>query len=171
MKKYRLSTNGSKEKNNDILKGKLTYYLSKGLSLDDACKLTNLEKKKLDILREDPKFEDFIQQSLLKNKEECLDAIIEAAKSGYWQAGAWILERKYPDEFGKKDLVRHEYEIKIKTFQKILIDVINDEDPNIRARILKRLRDYNYDGNSVMDHSFKEKKLLNMEYNIGNDEE
>ena len=31
--------------------------------------------------------------------------IQNAANSGTWQASAWILERKYPDKFARKDFV------------------------------------------------------------------
>ena len=29
--------------------------------------------------------------------------IMSAAKKGNWQAAAWLLERKYPDEFGRRE--------------------------------------------------------------------
>lgn len=165
MKKYRLEVkNGQEKKTSESLKGKLAHYLSLGLSIEDSCKLSNCNKDKLEILRLDPAFEDFIQECSLKNKEDYLSAIKDAAKGGYWQSAAWFLERKFPEEFGKKDIVRHEYEIKIKTFQKILIDVINQESPEIRARLMKKLRDYKYDGSLVMDNSFQPKQLQKMEY-------
>jgi len=164
MKKYKLSTNGSGE-----LKIKLAHYLNLGLSIEDACKLTNCKKDKLEELRIDPEFEDFIQGCGLKNKEEYLQSIKDAAQGGYWQAASWFLERKYPEEFGKKDIIRHEYEIKIKTFQKILIDIINQESPDIRARLLKRIRDYKYDGSLTMDNSFQPKQLSKMEIDIDKD--
>lgn len=168
--KYNLSgSNGKGKKPSDYLKGKLAHYLCLGLSIEDACKLSNCSKDKLELLRLDSEFENFIQECGLKNKEEYLQAIKDAAKGGYWQAAAWYLERKHADEFGKKDLVRHEYEIKIKTFQKILIDVINEESPEIRARIMKRLRDYKFTGESIADNSFQPKQLPKLEVNFDED--
>lgn len=171
MKKYKLNeSNGQGKKASEDLKGKLAHYLSLGLSIEDACKLSNCNKDKLEVLRLDSKFEEFIQECMLRNKEDYLQSIKDAAKGGYWQAAAWFLERKHSDEFGKKDLVRHEYEIKIKTFQKILIDVINQEAPEIRARLMKRLRDYKYtDGDMVMDNSYKPKQLSKMEIEFDED--
>jgi hypothetical protein len=162
--KYNLkSGNGKAKSASDSLKAKLAHYLCLGLSIDDSRKLCNCNKDKFEELRLDPEFEDFIQECSLKNKEEYLEAIKGAAKGGYWQAAAWYLERKHSDEFGKKDLVRHEYEIKIKTFQKILIDVINQESPEIRARIMKRLRDYKYTGEGIADNSFQPKQIQHLE--------
>lgn len=165
--KYNLKSNGSKEKKpSEQLKAKLAHYLCLGLSIEDACKLSNCNKDKLENLRIDPDFDLFVQECSLKNKEEYLQAIKSAAQGGYWQAAAWYLERKHPDEFGKKDLVRHEYEIKIKTFQKILIDVINEESPDIRARLMKRLRDYKFTGEGIADNSFQPKQLNKLEIDL-----
>jgi transposase len=169
MKKYKLKSTNGNGKISESLKGKLAHYLSLGLSIEDACKLSNCSKDKLEILRVDSEFEDFIQECMLKNKEDYLKSIKDSAQGGYWQASAWYLERKYPEEFGKKDIVRHEYEIKIKTFQKILIDIINQESPDIRARLLKRIRDYKYDGSLTMDNSFQPKQLGKMEIDIDED--
>lgn len=168
MKKYKLNTNGNGKKPSVELKAKLAHYLNLGLSIEDACKLTNCKKDKLEELRLDPDFEDFIQGCGLKNKQEYLQSIKDAAQSGYWQAAAWYLERKHSDEFGKKDLIKHEYDIKIQTFQKVVIDCINQESPDIRARILKRLRDYKYVEGSEMDHSFQPKQLPKLEINFNN---
>jgi transposase len=169
MKKYKLNSNGNGKKVSNELKGRLAHYLSLGLSIEDACKLSNCNKDKLELLRIDSEFEEFILECMLRNKEDYLKSIKDSAQGGYWQASAWFLERKYPEEFGKRDIVRHEYEIKIKTFQKILIDIINKESPDIRARLLKRIRDYKYDGDLVMDNSFQPKQLGKMEIDIDED--
>lgn len=169
MKKYNLKSSNGQDKKDDPLRKKLSHYLSIGLSIDDARKLTNCSKDKFEELRLDSEFEDFIQTCLLKNKEIYLGAIKDAATSGYWQSAAWYLERKFPEEFGKKDLVRHEYTVKIQTFQKIVIDVINQESPEIRARIMKRLRDYKYVEGSEMNHSFQPKQLPKMEVELESD--
>lgn len=168
--KYKLNSgNGKEKKPSETLKGKLAHYLSLGLSIEDACKLSNCSKDKLESLRIDPEFEDFIQECSLRNKEDYLQSIKDAAQGGYWQAAAWYLERKHSDEFGKKDLVRHEYEIKIKTFQKILIDVINQESPDIRARLMKRLRDYKFTGEGIADNSFQPKQIGKLEIDFDED--
>ena len=49
------------------------------------------------------------------------------------------------------------------------IDVINEESPEIRARIMKRLRDYKFTGEGIADNSFQPKQLPKLEINVDED--
>ena len=60
---------------------------------------------------------------------------------GQWQASSWLLERLYPDKYGKKDTVRHEYELKLNSFIKLVFNVINELDSHTRSSIYGKLRD------------------------------
>ena len=54
----------------------------------------------------DPAFRDFreaIDEAKARLKTELLANIRKAGRDGKWQADAWILERKFPDEFGRID--------------------------------------------------------------------
>ncbi len=50
--------------------------------------------------------------AILVANAECQDVqlsrINTAARTGTWQAAAWILERRFPEEWGRKDKVQHE---------------------------------------------------------------
>ena len=144
-----------KKRSNDNLKNKLSYYLTKGLNLDEACTLCDCSSKQLRELRNDFEFENFIQKAVLMNKSDHLQSIKNASLEGVWQASAWYLERVYPEEFGKRDIVRHEYQIKLQTFQKVLIELINEVDPKLKFKFISKLRSFNFDGQCAMDQTFK----------------
>lgn len=48
-------------------------------------------------------FSESIKKAKIKRKKELLDIIFKASRRT-WQAGAWYLERVYPDEFGRKKI-------------------------------------------------------------------
>lgn len=64
--------------------------------------------------RQEPEFERYraFRAAILVANAECQDAqltrINRAAGLGTWQAAAWILERRFPEEWGRKDKVQHE---------------------------------------------------------------
>jgi hypothetical protein len=91
-------------------------------------------------MRSDPDFEMIIQKCNVNYKNELLEYIEDAASCGTWQAAAWILERKYADEFGKKDTIKHEYEIKMHRFQEAVLEVINGASPQLKNEVINRLK-------------------------------
>jgi hypothetical protein len=147
------ASNGNGNGKKDLVKAKLSRYLCLGLSLKEACKCANVTNTMLGVLQTDPDFQNFIEACEAKNKADNLESIKNA---GQWSANAWILERVYPDQFGKKDLIKHEYTIKLQTLTKIFLDIINQESPQIRHRIVQKLRSYNFTGENILgDHNFK----------------
>lgn len=52
-------------------------------------------------------FADAVQKAEAEAKGELID-IVKAQSLRNWQAAAWLLERRYPDEFGRRD--RHHVE-------------------------------------------------------------
>jgi len=55
-----------------------------------------------------------IKKAEEKFKAWNIQQIMNAGKKPqYWHANAWLLERKYPDEFGKKEKQEHSGKIKI----------------------------------------------------------
>lgn len=127
--------------NDTILKDKISLYLERGLPIEDAAKLTGTSKYKLNVLRCDPEFEEFIQVCTIKCESNNLGNVKEAGDMGQWQASTWLLERLYPEKYGKKDTVRHEYEIKLNSFMRLVFGVVNELDPLTRSSIYGKLRD------------------------------
>lgn len=50
-----------------------------------------------------PQFSEAIQKAEGECVEEQLRVIRQAASERNWQASAWILERRYPDDYGRRE--------------------------------------------------------------------
>jgi hypothetical protein len=138
------------------LKMKMVESMNSGLDLAEAAKLNNVSQYKLDSFRSDPDFEEIVQKCQAVCEYTHLQNIEEAGRFGQWQASAWILERKFPKKYGKKDTIKHEYEIKINSFMNAVIQVVNRIDPNIRKLILQELNQID------TDHAIDVAKEVNM---------
>jgi len=126
-----------------LTKAKLAMYMKRGLDIKDAARLCNVSDYQLGLLRSDPDFEQLIEYCMANCEHEHLNNINSAGELGQWQASAWMLERKFPDKYGKKDTVRHEYELKMLSFQKVVLNIINDLDPSVRQLFMQKLRNLN----------------------------
>lgn len=124
-------------------KVKIAMYMKRGLDIKEAAKLLHISDYQLGILRSDPEFEEFVEASQARCESTHLNNIHIAGKLGAWQASAWMLERKFPDKYGKKDVVRHEYEMKFMSFQKIILSVVNKLPAEVKQTFMKELRQIN----------------------------
>lgn len=135
--------NKSPEKYYEIKYEKVLEHLSDGCSARDACNMalesyTSFRKA----VREDPEFERVVENAVAKFKQKTLKKITD---SNSWQAAAWILERRFKDEYGKVDmkLVRIEELPKIAdNIVSILIEELSGIDipPDKLERIAKRIQ-------------------------------
>ena len=85
----------------------------------------------------DKKFTEFyerVQASEAECARQCLERIRDAAESGTWAADAWLLERRYHADYGKKDSVN----MRAKT-ESVNYNVELQEADTIRSEILRRL--------------------------------
>jgi len=57
-----------------------------------------------DWLAKIPEFADACRSAESSGSLSCLSSIRTAATSGVWQAGAWLLERRHPDEYGRRQV-------------------------------------------------------------------
>lgn len=74
--------------------------ISRGYSQRDAARLAGISEDTISLWKKDSDFSEQMEQKELEYKYSLLETIQEAGKKS-WQACAWILERKYPNEFGK----------------------------------------------------------------------
>lgn len=57
----------------------------------------------------DPTFADRVENAQARAVAPLLERIRTAADNGQWQAAAWILERRWPGEFGRRDRLQTEH--------------------------------------------------------------
>ena len=70
--------------------------------------------------------------------------INKAGEEGAWQADAWMLERKDPKKWGRKDATKLELSGEVKTinaeqFQQLQEAIVKSLDPTARAKLSERL--------------------------------
>jgi len=105
---------GRPSKLTDILVKEICEYIATGNTFERACRLSNISEsifydwKAKGEKEKQGKYLDFleaIKKAGEKFKQTNIDIIQQAAKDGTWQAAAWLLERKHPEEFGRRDRV------------------------------------------------------------------
>lgn len=103
---------------NEELIEEICDWISKGNTFYRACILCNIseasfyewKKRGNEELKngEETVYTEFIES--VKKAEEKFKAwnvaqIMKASQNGTWQSSAWLLERKYPDEFGRREKI------------------------------------------------------------------
>lgn len=79
--------------------------IASGLTNRDACTLAGIgESTFYEKQKDDPEFAERVKRALVQFKHERIKKIREDTS---WQSSAWLLERKFPEEFGRKDQVDH----------------------------------------------------------------
>jgi len=85
----------------------------------DGLKLQKLQKEKLteyeELLLD---FIDTLKKAQVENKMRCVGIIQKAAETT-WQAAAWFLERRYYEEYGRKDYLKSDVNSKNNTVIKV----------------------------------------------------
>ena len=108
---------GRKTKLNDARLKKVVDGITAGLPYDTACALAGITYQTfLNWMRAGEaagsgKFFEFFEE--VKKAEAIAESIHiknikDAGKNGIWQADAWMLERRYPEKWGKKEQVKQE---------------------------------------------------------------
>jgi len=106
---------------NDEIIERICEYVTLGLSYKDASEACDITErtfynwKKRGENAKSGKHYDFLDKLKLassKSKVYHLNKIREAGDKGVWQANAWILERRFPEEFGRRDKIQAEVEHK-----------------------------------------------------------
>jgi transposase len=93
---------------------RLNQALSVGAYIEDACIFAGISSRQFRRWRElaEKEVEPYASRWVEIQKSEAqavvrnLFNIQNAANNGTWQASAWILERKYPEKYARKDFVQ-----------------------------------------------------------------
>ena len=87
----------------------LTLCITQGMTNKDACTVAGIATSTFYGWINDPSNElekelaDRVERARVVRKMQLLQTIFDAAENGCWQAAAWYLERRYPEEFAKPD--------------------------------------------------------------------
>lgn len=120
--------------------------LKKGNFLSTACRASGITMRCLQYwrkgLRDGDKYceqyRDFlekVEQAIACSEADYLSEVEKAAKSGQWQAAAWILERRFTGNWGRKDVMEL-----IGAKPKGFSDLSDAEVKAIRDRAHKKMR-------------------------------
>lgn len=87
----------------------LTLCITQGMTNKDACTVAGIATSTFYGWINNPSNElekelaDRVERARVVRKMQLLQTIFDAAENGCWQAAAWYLERRYPEEFAKPD--------------------------------------------------------------------
>lgn len=82
---------------------RIAQYISEGLTLEEACLLANTSVSSLEESSiKFPIIEDLLRFMELSLKRDLLRTLLAKAKGGNEKHAQWFLERKYPEEFGRR---------------------------------------------------------------------
>ena len=108
---------GRKTKLNDARLKKVVEGITAGLPYDTACALAGIhyttflnwmKRGEKDKSGEFFKFFEEVKKAEAIAESVHIKNIKDAGRNGVWQADAWMLERRYPHKWGKKDHIRQE---------------------------------------------------------------
>jgi transposase len=98
----------------DELQDKLCGLLRVGVTIEDACTECGICRDTFQkwqaraLEKEEPLFLKFLHAVDRAKAQSKIRSLIRMDKAavGDWRADAWLLERRFPDEFGKRDQVK-----------------------------------------------------------------
>jgi len=122
--------------------GKVIAMIANWVSRKDAAIYVGLSERAFHYYcKSHPDFASAIKEAESERKEIALGCILKAAKKGQWTAAAWLLERCFPNQFGRtnrdelvqaKKLMKREAEIMVKKFFEAVYSVAP---PELAAKI------------------------------------
>jgi len=119
----------------------LEEKILRGLTEEQACELVGVSYETYSkwLIRY-PLFKEFIRRVKAQVEFEALKHVQDAMSGGTWSAAAWFLERKYPQRYGKRDVLKQQiYHVHIEFIRQVL-QVINEADPIMKAKVLTELK-------------------------------
>lgn len=124
----------------DDIKRKILASLTMGMTIKEACIFAEIDESTFYNWRknysEDPQFKDFfksLKKAEVQGKMKHIQKIFEEQS---WQASAWWLERKFPEEFARREKVQlsgdEKNPVVVKEIKEALSKLeLNMEDKNI----------------------------------------
>lgn len=84
----------------------LIKHISDGLTIKDACKVSGIHRSTYYEWINDPRCEEFIEKIEIAEILAQATLLKEIKKDKAWQAKAWLLERRWPSKYGRKEFLK-----------------------------------------------------------------
>lgn len=139
---------GRKTKYNPYTVQKIAKYLSEGNNQVDSAQLSGISHETFyQWIKLYPEFSDIVNEALAQSKAVLIKRIRDASKHN-WQAGSWLLERRYPQEYALKSVTEHIGKID----NQITIRIVPDIPQGISDKQLKQIESvYTVEGQLEVD--------------------
>lgn len=109
-------------------------FIQAGNNYKDSAIMAGVSYESLNRWRKDnKKFAKALERAKTRHKARLI-AIIAKAAVKTWQASAWLLERRFKDEYAQKQTIEHEGEIKTKTELIKQLLKPNEDKPNPKGK-------------------------------------
>jgi hypothetical protein len=115
----------------NITLGMPLKFAAQAAGITEATFYNWMEKGETEKSGKHVEFFEYIKECQSKAVQLHLKLITKAAKEGSWQASAWILERRHPEEFGRRDRVDLKAEANVTQEAKVIFYLPdNGRDPD-----------------------------------------
>lgn len=122
-------TGGRKTVRTPENQAKLVQAIKMGSTHKLACQYAGMDESTFyRWMQDDSEFRNSIKEAEGAGAVELLMLIKRQAHEGSWQAGAWILERRYPEQYGRRAVdVKHSGNVGI-TWESVVASALGDDD-------------------------------------------
>lgn len=118
-----MAKRGPKPKITPEVEREILACLTVGASLNDAADYVEIHRANLNRrMANDPKFAKGVDRAIAKGKLHHLNKV---GKAEPWQSSAWMLERKWGSEWGRKDQVTSDGTIRV------IVEYVDNNTPKI----------------------------------------
>lgn len=88
--------------------------IAKGMPIYYACAMANITHETyLQWKKTHSEFSEAIKKAEALDIERRVARLDETAKKGNWTADAWMMERRYPEQFGNKQHIEHSGKVEV----------------------------------------------------------
>jgi hypothetical protein len=113
---------------NDVAEKRILDALRDGATMELAARAAGISPRTLRRWRDRHEtFNRKVQRAKAEAGADALDTINEAASDGDWRAASWILEKRFPDQYGEtSDLPQEEVEAFVETVRSTIRQTFDD---------------------------------------------
>lgn len=144
-------------KYNEYTKAEIIKYIEDGYSQADAAQMSSVgESTFYEWLQANPEFAESIKRAVIKSKQVLIERVKRHGITD-WKANAWLLERRFPQEYAIKQITEHTGKVE----QSITVSILPFIPHGATKDQLERIRSAYGDDNfsKAMESHLKGKQL------------